>query len=88
MRAAFILLLGLTACSQAEPLPQPEAPVIDQGEIETMADGRCFAFSDGQLQTTVVIDEILVTPEVVADDGTVVVPAVFREEERGPTRAR
>jgi len=82
MRTAIFLLVGLGACVSAPPTPLPEAPVIEQGEIETMADGRCFAFSDGELQTTIVIDETLVTPEVKATDGTVIVPAVYEQNER------
>ena len=82
MRAAIILLLGLSACGKPASLPLPEAPVIEQGEIETMADGRCFAFTIPPTETQVIIEQVISIPEARAEDGTLITPAIYRDQER------
>lgn len=82
MRAALILLLGLSSCGKPAPLPQPEAPVIEQGEIETMADGRCFAFSAPLMEPQIIVERVVSAPETTDENGNVLTAAVYRDEER------
>ena len=81
MRAISVLFIALSACGQTAPVAVPEAPAIQQGDIETMADGRCFASDPGKMVTQVVVNRVLVEPEVTGDDGTVIQPAIFRDIE-------
>ncbi len=84
MRAVLLLSFGLAACGAVSSPPMPEASptVIKQGAIETAANGRCFAIDTGPERTESIVEEVLTLPEQRDADGTVLRPAIYRQEER------
>ncbi len=81
MTRAVTLLLVFGACAgpDVEPPPPPAAiPIIQQADIQTMADGRCFSLDPGRPQFQTITQQVLVEPEVRAADGTITRPAIFR----------
>ena len=84
MRAIIVLGLGLAACGAAPeaPMIEPEPIVIRQADIETRADGRCFALDPGPLRDELVVERVLVVPEVTDANGTVTQPAIYKDVEK------
>lgn len=83
MKTLTPLLLGLLcACSSTAPPqdPAPEPILFAFGDIETQADGRCFATARGPDRFETVIRQVEVIPETRAADGRVLNPAIFRNE--------
>ncbi len=85
MIRAALALGALAACAPIErPAPaSPTAePIIQQEQIETQSDGRCYAFDPGPDRFTTVTQQVMIVPEVRDDAGKVTQPAVFRNEDR------
>lgn len=59
---------------------------LDLGEIETTAEGRCFAKTDAPTDTTIVSELILVVPEERNAQGVVTTPPIYRNITRPQTR--
>jgi hypothetical protein len=79
MRRALPLVLLTVACTPAPPeVPAVTVPAILAAEIDIGPDGRCFGRDESPavIETTTV--EELVSPPVLAADGTVTTPAVYR----------
>ncbi|MEY1556089.1 peptidoglycan-binding protein [Yoonia sp. R2331] len=81
-RIVILAGLAVAGCAPA-PATGPETPVsgslvIDLGEIETRADGRCFARAAGQTETQIVTELVEVQPAVKDRNGVVITPAIFR----------
>lgn len=70
----------LSACAgDVAPVVTPQPPaVLDFGQIETAADGRCFGHDVAPAVIETVTEQILVTPEQRGANGAVTVPATFR----------
>ena len=81
--------LALTACTAPAPDPAsaPAPIVVSLGEIETDAEGRCFARTAPPTRTDIVEEMIEVAPAQRGPDGAVVNPAVFRTVSRPQTVA-
>lgn len=89
----FAPLLSLLACSAPSETPVSPAPIVPDlqiesipfGTVESTAAGVCFAQAAPQTQTRIVTEQVEIVPAVVADDGRVVTPAVFRDQSRPAT---
>ena len=74
--------LGLAACA-APPGAEPDiVPAFVAAQIETDAEGRCYGRDITPAVIETVTAQVLDQPEVRAEDGTLVSPAVFRSEIR------
>lgn len=84
MTRAVPLLLALCACAspQSDPPASVAVPVIQQAEIQTMADGRCFSFDPGPPTFETITQQVIAVPEQRAADGSVTQPAIFRNVDR------
>lgn len=89
----FAPLFGLLACSApsdiTDPIkpsvPAPQVESIPFGEVETTAVGVCFAQAAPQTQTRIITEQVEVLPAVLAADGRILTPAVFRDQSRPAT---
>lgn len=80
---ASVILIALASCSPTPPDEPAQAPTIfAEGDIETAADGRCFGVVRGEDTFETKVEQIMVVPEERAADGSLINPAVFRNETR------
>jgi len=84
---AIPLLTFVWACTPvATPDLSPIPPaLITDGEIETTATGQCFTRSAPATHTRIVEEQVLVAPAVLASDGSVESPPIFRNQTRPVT---
>lgn len=94
MRSVLIVsLVGLLAsCTAGDTTPQRDPqpaqiqrPPIPFGTTETTAAGVCFAQAAPETQTRIVSEQVEIVPAVLAADGRVIAPPVFRERSRPAT---
>ncbi len=84
MKHISFALLFVSACSSAAP-PQDPAPqpiLFAMGDIETEADGRCFSVTRGPDTFETIIEQVEVIPATRSSDGSLINPAIFRNEAR------
>ena len=87
MNSAKYSLMGLTglcltACAEPVAVAPDVVPAFMAAEIETDANGRCYGRDITPAVIETVTAQVLDQPEVRAEDGTLVSPAVFRSEIR------
>jgi hypothetical protein len=71
-------LLAACAAPAPSPGPVPAVPAFIAAEIETGPDGRCYGRDISPAVLETVTAQVLETPAVLAEDGTVLSPAVYR----------
>lgn len=75
---ALALLLAAGCVPPGPEAPPPDAPALMAAEIESDAEGRCFGRDITPAQVETVTAQELETPAVIAPDGTILSPAVYR----------
>lgn len=78
---SVITLYIAAGCSTSPPVdPDPQAALFSFGEIETAADGRCFGNTRGTDSFETVVNQVEVLPENRTASGTLINPAIMRNE--------
>ena len=76
-----ISLLIAAGCSTSPPVdPDPRAAVFSFGQIETAANGRCYGTTRGPDSFQTLINQVEVLPENRTASGSLINPAIFRNE--------
>jgi hypothetical protein len=80
--ALALWVVSLTGCADLlDPVPD-NVPAFVAAQIETGTDGRCYGRDITPAVIETVTAQVLDQPAVMADDGSVISPAVFRREIR------
>lgn len=74
--------LSLAACTEPGAAVPDNVPAFVAAQIETDSEGRCFGRDITPAVIETVTAQVLDQPAVLAEDGSVVSPAVFRSEIR------
>jgi len=80
-------ILALSGCETPAPAQNAAEVMIDMGEIETDASGRCFTRDAPPTQVRIVEETVVIVPEVRDNLGRVTQPAVIRSQD-GPQTFR
>ncbi|MBB5722727.1 hypothetical protein FHS72_002357 [Loktanella ponticola] len=80
-----LLTLALACTPVDDPVVAPV--LITKGEIETTADGQCFARTAPATRTRIIEEQVLVTHAITDADGTITSPPIFRNQTRPVTDA-
>lgn len=75
-----LLGMSLTACVPAPPEVSRTVPSFIAAEIQSDSDGRCYGRDITPAVIETVTAQVLDAPAVVAEDGTVMSPAIYRSE--------